>query len=189
MKFLEIERKYSSKLSEWDLFTSICKRLKPIKRKLVEGFDTYYKNEDKVLRWRNGSDLAQLTIKSRYNKHSSLVREELEINIDNNTEKEVISFIKGLGFKKLFRIKKTCEIFWFKDKLGEVCIVIYKVLCKKHKDRIFIEIEAEKGISVKNSKKLVKKWEDKFEFLKYRRLHKTLYEIYSGKDTYLKLEG
>lgn len=186
MKFLEIERKYKSNISEWNLFVNVCKRLKPIKEFVVTGLDTYYRNRSKILRWRNGKDLVQLTIKSRFAKHSSLVREELEIELLGNSDKQIISFIKGLGFKKLFRIKKHCHIFYFKDKLGEVCIVIYKVMSKKHKDKIFIEIEAEKGLSVKNSKKLVKEWENKFSFLKYRRLHKTLYEIYSGNKTALK---
>jgi adenylate cyclase class IV len=184
-KSLEIERKYSLDPPKWDQFIKQMKDFHPDKEKIAEGPDTYYQNGDVVLRWRNGTDLSQLTIKSRYSLRSSIVREEIEVDLSENTARMTIGFIKSLGFKKLFRIHKKCHIFWITNPIGEACIVAYKVACKGRKERYFIEIEAQKGMSVYDSKKLIDFWEKRLKIAIPRRLNETLFEIYSGQTTRL----
>lgn len=184
-KLLEIERKYRTQKDDWDAFVSLCRSLKPSTELEIGGPDTYFEKDDSILRWRYGLDISELTVKSRYSRNSSLIRQEVEIDVSENSAKEVLNFIKSMGFKKLFRIHKTCHIFWFKDDLGEVCAVIYKVFSKTHKPKYFIEIEAEKGLSVEVSKKLIRDWELKLKLSPSRRLNSTLFEIYSGQLTKL----
>jgi adenylate cyclase class IV len=182
-KFLEIERKYKANTVDWDSFVKKCKKLKPYKELITSGPDTYYERGNFVIRWRCGEDSNELTIKSRFAKKSSLLRKEVDLKIPFNSPKTVINFIEGIGYKKIFRIYKYCNVFWFQDDIGKVSVVIYKVKSKKHPDRFFIEIEAEKGQSIKTSKKLIKKWEEKLGLKKSWRINKTLLEIYSDKKT------
>ena len=151
-KSLEIERKYRSRKSFWNSFVSLCRSKDPYLELEVDGPDTYYDNGDVVIRWRLSQDTSELTIKSRYSASNSLIREEEEIALKSkgNSVRGVLRFIRRLGFKKLFRIRKYCHIFWFKNGLGEVSVVIYRVRSRGKKDRYFIEIEAEKGVDASN---------------------------------------
>lgn len=184
-KFLEIERKYIANSVDWNGFVKLCKSFKPYKELYVEGPDTYYENGESVIRWRHGSDLSELTTKSRFTKKSSLVREEIDLKILGNSAKVVIKFLRNIGYKKIFRIKKYCHIFWVQNNIGKASIVIYKVQSRVHPDKYFIEIEAEKGQSVKTSKELIKYWEKELGLKKHWRINKTLLEIYSDKETKL----
>jgi adenylate cyclase class IV len=185
-KLLEVERKYKSSKKEWEDFILLCRSMNPTQEKLVGGPDTYYiNNENTVLRWRAGSDVSELTIKSRYKLSSSLVRREVEINLADNNPKTIIKLIDLMGFRKLFRIRKTCHIFLFDYEGSSMCVVIYKVENKNQKDNYFIELEPEKGLPVEEAKKFIREWEKKLGLKTFKRLNETLYEIYSGNTTKL----
>jgi adenylate cyclase class IV len=180
---LEIERKYKSKAEEWNSFVDLCKSLNPVEELYVEGPDTYYDNGKNVIRWRYSQDLSELTVKARYSTASTLVREELDISMTDTSVRTILRFIKTLGFSKLFRIKKYCHIFWFDDEEGQACVVIYRVTCKNEEDKYFIEIEAPKGISIAQSKDMIRRWEKKLNIQPHKRINESLFEIYSGRVT------
>ncbi len=186
MKFLEIERKYSANTVNKEDFVKLCKGMKPYKMLSVSGPDTYYENDEgMILRWRRSFDLNQLTTKSRFTKRTSLVREEVEVDLTTKDVRQIISFIKALSFRKIFRIRKQCEIFWFRTEMGEVSVVYYEVQARGFQNRTFIEIEAEKGQSMETSKDLIRKWEEVLSLKEHWRLNKTLLELYSDRDTRL----
>jgi len=181
---IEVERKYRSSKKDWKSFIQKCKFLSPSDELVVDGPDTYYGNsEGRVLRWRYNSDKSELTTKARYSMASTLIREESDIEMKNTPVRYIISFIRALGFKKLFRIRKYCHIFWFDEPEGNVCAVIYRVTCRGKVDKFFIEIEAPKGASLSSSKRMIRKWEQILEIPSHRRINQSLFEIYSGKIT------
>lgn len=185
---IEVEYKYRANWINKEKFISKCRKFKPFEYLKVSGPDTYYENgEGKILRWRHNEDLDELTIKSRMSNSSSLVRQEIDMECTRTPVKDIIKFIEILNFKKLFRLYKDCEIFWFKGKTGTACIVYYTVHHKGRRDRSFIEIEAEKGqnLTIKQSKELVLEWEKKLKLKPEQRLNATLLEIYSDKKTSL----
>ena len=185
-KYFEIERKYTYSEKNWDSFVKLCHKYKPIKSELLEGPDTYYENSSgEVLRFRISDDLCELTVKSRHSKSSTLIRDEVDLNIKKNSIKTILKFIKSLGFKKLFRIRKTCHLFWFEDKLGTLNVTIYKIPYNGT-THTYVEIEPEKGLDAEVAKKLINKWEKKLDLAPWRRLNKTLLEIFSNKETKLK---
>lgn len=185
--YTEIEQKYEADGVDWDKFVKKACSFGPFKQLKIYGPDTYYTVGRQTLRWRAGKDKSELTVKSRYSDKSTLVREEIDLNIGGNSSKTIIKFIRALGAKRLFRIYKDCHIFWFERKEGSVSVVIYEVSCKGKKKRQFIEIEAEKGQNYKASKKLVRVWEKRLKLKPNKRINKSLYEIYSGKKN-LKVE-
>ena len=184
-KFLEIERKFTYKETKWDSFVSLCRTLSPIEELEVSGPDTYYErpNTSEFLRWRYSEDLQELTIKQRHSKASTLVRQEIDLSITENNVKTVLKFIKDLGFTKLFRIRKTCHIFWFQEEDSTVSVVIYKVTCKNMEDRVFVEIEPEKGIGISKAKLLIRKYEKLLNLKPHQRINNSLLELYSNKTT------
>lgn len=184
--FLEVEYKYRANRIDKYNFLKKCLSLNPCKNIVVTGPDTYYENKNgSVLRWRLSEDLNELTIKKRFSKKNSLVRKEVELDISDNSVKNTIRFINTLGYKKLFRIYKECNIFWYNTELGQVCVVYYTVSHKTKQKRNFIEIEVEKGqnITVDSAKKLVKEWENKLSLNPNQRINSTLLELYSDKKT------
>lgn len=183
--FLEIERKYRANWINKEEFIDKCKLNKPYKKLNITGPDTYYENNEYVLRWRRSKDTNELTIKHRLSESSSLVREEIDLKVPNNHPKTIIKFITSLGFTKLFRIYKECSIFWYKTDKGTVSVVFYTVRKKNDKDRQFIEIEPEKGIPIHQSKSLINEWESKLGLSPGSRLNSPLLEIYSNKNTLL----
>lgn len=182
---LEIERKFKYKGSQWESFVKLCRSLNPVDELEVTGPDTYYANPEKsvFLRWRHSQDLNELTIKERHSSSSTLIRKELDLDVTKNHPKTLLSFIKSLGFSKLFRIRKTCHIFWVEDTQGVVSIVIYKVVCKGRKDRVFVEIEPDKGLSIANAKFLIRKYEKLLFLAPHQRINNSLLELYSGENT------
>lgn len=183
-KSIEVESKYSTSLKEWDSFVLKCKSQKPYKEAITFGQDTYYKKDDLVVRWRQSTNLIELTIKSRFSKKSTTVREESEITLSrNNLTGDILLFLKRLGLKKLFKIKKSCHIFWFNDKHGEICAVVYKVEHRGAEDKYFIELEAEKSLPISISKNMIKRWERKLGLSPDKIVNNSLYEIYSGEMT------
>lgn len=179
--YTEIEQKYKADGIDWDKFVKKVCSFGPFKQLKIKGPDTYYALNNQTLRWRAGKDKSEFTVKTRYSEKSTLVREEIDLNIQSNSVKTVVRFIRALGAKKLFRIYKDCHIFWFERKEGCVSIVIYDVSCKGKKKKRFIEIEAEKGQDYKKSQKLVRAWEKRLGLKPRKRINKSLYEIYSGK--------
>ncbi len=179
-RFLEIERKYRANSEDWSEFVTLLKGLGPSKRLLVEGPDTYYENGDRVLRWRHSKDKPELTIKAKTSATSNLVREEVDYPAKGDA-RTTMTFVRALGYKKAFRIRKKCQIFWYERKEGNVNVVIYDVTCRGHRTRRFVEIEAEKGMDLELSKRLVDEWEKKLGLSPRQRESRSLYEIYSGK--------
>ena len=184
-EILEIERKYSSYKGEWGIFIDLVRSKSPHRELEVDGPDTYYQKDNVILRWRMGPDISELTIKSRYSLSTSLIREESEISLSNNKPRHVMTFLNRLGFKKLFRIRKNCHMFWIKNDIGVACIVIYKVSSRNQEEKYFIEIEAKKGLSIAESKELIRYWEKELNLPTHRRMNQTLFEIYSGQITRL----
>ena len=184
-KYLEIEYKYKTQRDKWDAFVTKCRIFNPVSELRTGGPDTYYTKGTQTLRWRYGEDISQLTMKSRMSNWSPLVRTELEINLERQSPRNIISFIHSLGFKKLFRIYKDCHIFWFATEEGKVSVVIYRVIAKNREDAYFIEIEAEKGQSLKTSKGLIRMWQERLGLTSTQRSAETLLEIYSEQRTEL----
>jgi len=179
--YVEIEQKYKADHMNWDKFVQLVCSMGPVKQLRILGPDTYYLLGKEVLRWRFSKEKSELTVKNRCSSKSTFVRKEVDLNIEENSPKTIIAFLKVLKCKKLFRIYKDCHIFWFDRKEGKVSIVIYDVKCKGKKRKRFIEIEADKGQNYDASKKLVRIWEKRLKLKIWQRINRSLYEIYSGK--------
>ena len=188
-KFVEIEYKYRGGSICWEEFVSNAKKLNPIKRLVGYGPDTYYKHSDgKILRWRHNETFDELTFKHRTSEKSSLVREEVDLVLGDNSLKGIIKFITFMCFKKLFRVYKDYYVLWYRTDDGIVLSAsIYDVY---HKDRIkrrFAEVEIEKGQMVRMSrcKEVIREWEQKLGLKPSQRINSTLLEIYSDEQTAL----
>lgn len=180
---LEIEQKYNAQEIDWDDFVSIMKAFKPYKQLHVAGQDTYYQCGKIILRWRQGKDKNEVTIKKRKSKKSAFVRVEIDWDLSGNSDETIKKGLKAMGYKKLFSITKVCAIFWFKKRNGKVSIVLYDVFSSGFPKRRFLEIEADKGQDHKASKKLVRSWEKALGLTKKQRVNESLYELYSGRKT------
>lgn len=179
--YVEIERKYKADNISTESFIKKLHGLNPYKYLQVFGPDTYYEKGDDVLRWRFNVDKSEFTIKKRHSSRNTFVRDEIDLCIQGNSPKTILKFIKALGYKKVFRLYKNCQIFWFSSDIGNVSIVIYEVTSRNNISRKFIEIEAEKGQNYKVSKQLVNQWEKLLNLKVSQRIGKSLYEIYSNK--------
>jgi adenylate cyclase class IV len=181
--FVEMERKYYAKNINKNDFLLKLEGLNPFKKVVTEGTDYYYEGVDSVVRYRNSEDCKELTIKNRLSSKTILSRKEVDLDVFNNLELNVFTFLKALGYKESFKIYKKCDIYWFRDEGVELNVVFYTVF-SDFKDPIdFIEIEVKKGTNYKTGKAIINKWEKKLGLKIGWRVCKSLYEIYSGKLT------
>jgi adenylate cyclase class IV len=184
----EIERKLDATGVDIDAFRRWCSDRLPEKYVFVNSPDYYYNQNGNVIRHRVNSETNhELTVKKRKSDKNTFDRLEIDLKFaPSTTAKDVEAFIKAVGFTLEFKLRKEAYIFWFQEGNTHLTVVVYDVFCEGHKDRRFIEVEAEKGsaVSIDHAKKRVNAWvkeiKEKFN-LAGEPLNDSLYEIYTGK--------
>jgi len=162
-KFLEIETKYDADDIDRLKFKALAGTLNPTRFLYGEGFDIYYiKEGDDFLRHRkpmvNSDDKrAELTFKKKSTDKNNMIRIEVNLRIDLNSDDTVAAFCEGLGYKRNFSVYKMFDIYFFDD----ANIVYYSVLDEAGKIQSFLEIEASEEIGLTEDKawEIVQKYE------------------------------
>jgi len=150
----EIEYKLNvSHISKKDMIKFIDSSLSwPLIKKIknyihVKGPDSFYKNKDTVLRYRNNKNFHELTIKKRTNQNNITIRNEYEVKLDEQSDRyDILKFLNACNLKHHFTIIKDCWIIAVETQKGEAIIAFYEVYKKgnsKKKYR-FLEVEGEK---------------------------------------------
>jgi hypothetical protein len=178
-EFQELEYKYKADNVKLTDFQNLGESLNPTKKLDVSSWDVYYTKEgteDIFQRYRESTN-PELTKKRKTVDTNNWERIEVDLPLDSArvNEKIVETFVALDGYKKNFKIYKSCFIFWF-DKTNMVYYTVYDENMKEigryievevNKDRIEVagkenclselatlEIELEKlGISKKNRMK------------------------------------
>lgn len=191
----EIETKWlSDKISRvtfnkavWSLIEKVSHR--GWEFKVAGGPDHYFTNSlGYVARHRDGKDLKELTVKARVDTDDITIRVEHNIPLDlkKADAKVVHAYLRTSGFSKSLTIIKDCDIYTFKMKSSPVhaTVVWYKVQCKGHKNRQFIEVEVDGG-SKKQRIQVLKMWQKllskKLKLSNKDVCQESLYEIYTHK--------
>lgn len=162
-KFLEIETKYDADEIDRLKFKILANSLNPTRFLYGEGTDVYYiKENDDFLRHRmamvNSDDKrSELTFKKKSTDKNNMIRTEVNLRVDLNSQELVNTFCEGLGYKKNFSVYKMFDIYFFDD----ANIVYYSVLDDFGKTANFVEIEAseEIGLGEKEAWEVVQKYE------------------------------
>lgn len=183
--FLEIEVKFRADSINRLSFKDLANSLSPSDFTYIESTDTYFeKAENDFLRYRSASEnskskRAELTFKKKHTEQNNIVRTEVNLRVDPNTEETVNAFVEGLGYKKNFNIWKACDIYYFSD----ATLVFYSVKDASNDYSHFIEIEVLEGSvdSEEAAWEVIRKYEKFIEPLgitPQARLKKSLYEMY-----------
>lgn len=144
-EFKELEFKYKADEVALKSFLDLMNTLPFLKTKNVSSWDTYYtldSNKEEFQRFRD-SDTPELTKKRKVKTSNNWERVESDLPLDvNRINEKIVNFHVGLdGYKKNFKIFKTCFIFWF----NEVNFVYYIVYDEDmHEQGRFIEVEVNK---------------------------------------------
>lgn len=186
--YLEIEQKYKADHINYNNFVLLLKSFKPYKELEIAGPDTYYHINGEVFRWRHSIEKDEFTIKNRISEKNLFVRKEIDLDIQNNSVRTIINFLKVLRAQKIFRIRKHCHIFWLEENNIKVSVVFYTVSCQGFKKRNFVEIESEKGQEYSKSKQAVRFWEKRLGLNLNHRINNSLYELYSGNKQFINNE-
>ena len=142
-KHREIERKYNAAYIQRKDFVNLFKKLKYKKYDAFNSVDYYFSSDNKnieFVRYREGSknhpgSCSDITIKNFIN--SATNRFELPIKIDKkNKTNDILYFLRLLGMKFSFSVKKFCDIFYFSD----ASIVMYSFKIKEKTIKI-LEVE------------------------------------------------
>lgn len=189
-KYFEVELKFFADHIKWTDFSKFISnyRNKIIKKTLVEGPDTYFRNRNEIVRYRtNLLDYHELTVKKRTSKKTTTVRHETDILLDKNTNpRDVEEYHLNCGYHKEFTIVKKCLIIYLthKSKLGTMVIYdIYKIGEKSKKQR-FIEIEGDKIQNLKQNKEFLKFWTNELKKINITNkniCNLSLYELFSNR--------
>jgi len=184
LKNIELEVKFRIGLEKQFEFKNLVSESGDFTFLYVESDDIYYVNDDgDFLRYRFSDDKkekrAELTFKKKLNEHNNNKRIEVNLRVDPNTPELVGDFAEGLGYKRNFRINKSCHIY----KKSDVTVVFYTVQCENGTIDHFIEIEVAEnaGFTEDEGWGIIREWERKLEPLGIKpqnRLRKSLYEMY-----------
>ncbi len=197
LQFRELEYKYNAdnlSLTEFKKLMTEIIRLHPDKEtKVVEvsSWDTYFTNENgEFIRFRHSHLQPELTIKKKINPANNRHRIEVNLPLDrfdfrgDKLEEVVRAFVEGLGYKKNFKIYKTCFIFY----VGDLNYVYYIVYDENMKElRKFVEIEYSEERAKDRTESEVYEELDFFESYLERlgigsknRMRKSLFELFKS---------
>lgn len=184
-EFKELEFKYFADDIKLQDFIALVKPLKPLVRKDVSSWDTYYtKGQDKeeFQRFRQ-SDKPELTKKKKIKSTNNWERIESDLPLMPGVTEEQVTFHVAMdGYVKNFQIYKTCFIFWF-DYINTVYYIVYDE--NMNERGRFIEIEVNKSkvpeLGIDKAFEMLKEYEQKLLALGIapgNRLRRSLFEIF-----------
>lgn len=162
-KFLEIETKYEADEIDRVAFKALARQLNPTKFFYVESRDVYYvKNKDEFLRHRMSAEhlddpRSELTFKKKHTEKNNMIRTEVNLRVDVNSNETVKAFCEGIGYNRNFSVYKMCDIYYFDD----ANIVYYSVIDDFNKTATFVEIESSEdiGLTQDQSWEVIQKYE------------------------------
>lgn len=182
-EFKELEFKYNAEKIDLDSFTRVMVEWKYARFLEASSWDIYYSHPDaRTLRFRNSNIQPELTIKRKMTESNNVHRVEVNLPLTIGVRKEIVdAFATEMGFKSLFKVFKTCFIYWF----DEVNIVYYIVYDHSMKEKgRFLEVEVNEDLAKKGpeiSIQILKSWEDRLGVLGFthvNRIRKSLYEMF-----------
>lgn len=193
----EVELKFDASGVDQSSFMAFCLAHKPFRYIRAISPDVYWEQGENVVRHRHKfqGGAGELTVKRRRSKTSTQDRMEVDLTFSHETTKEdVEKFLEGSGWARCFTLKKDAHIFYFDGGSCPVTVVLYTVVMEgEDRERVFLEIEAEKGTrtSISQAKRLVRSWRRALEteFKLGKPLNDSLYEIYSGKRYHMEGEA
>jgi adenylate cyclase class IV len=181
--FLELEMKYNADNIKLVQFRKLMDDLKAKSFLEVSSFDIYYtNNKNEFIRFRNGSEKPELTIKRKTKDSNNQNRIEINLPIKTNDEKLVEGFVDLLGFSKNFKIFKSCFIYFY-DFVDIVYYTVYDEEMKEQGRYLEIEVLEDKisELGVEKSFEILKGYETLLAPLgisAQNRLRKSLFETY-----------
>jgi len=183
--FKELEYKYNAESVKLTDFQDLAESLAPIKKIDASSWDIYYtdsKHEERFVRYRE-SDTPELTIKRKTKSTNNWERVEVDLplNPDKITERIVETFVSLEGYKKNFKIYKSCFIYWF-DNTNMVYYTVYNENMKEIGRYLEVEVNKEKlkELPVEELKKELGNLEVELEKLgitRKNRMKRSLFEI------------
>jgi adenylate cyclase class IV len=150
----------------------------------VQSDDVYYTKGDDFIRYRFSDNKAdkrsELTIKRKIGTTNNIIREEVNLRVDENDFETVEKFVKLQGFSLNFRINKQCHIYH-----GDDCTLVFYSVRDLANNKLahFIEIEVTEGVGFTEDQswEIIKKYETALSTLgvtPQKRLRKSLFEMY-----------
>lgn len=185
--FKELEYKYKADEVSLVEFNELMRNVGFKKKLDVSSWDIYYTKEsepDRFVRFRMSTENPELTKKRKTKDSNNWERVEVDLPLDPDKIKEdiVANFVELDGYKKNFKIYKSCFIYFFDD----VNTVWYSVYDENMKEQgRFIEIEVNKhkiDELGEDYKKVLKDFEEKMSVLgisHQNRLKKSLFEMFA----------
>jgi adenylate cyclase class IV len=152
IELTELEFKYDGADIKRSKFVEFAQANSPVKRVEVSGWDYYYSGTGlpfEFIRFREGGDVNELTIKMKKEEKNNNSRFELDLPLGSKAALWMIEKFVGLfGFSENFRVFKYCDIYWF-EKVDIVFYIIYNKDMNEVGRRV--EIEARKDYPFKSA--------------------------------------
>ena len=188
--YRELEYKYKADNVSLSDFTTLMENLNPERRLDISSWDVYFTPEtqsgevEKFMRFRD-SDIPELTIKRKTKSSNNWDRVEIDLPLSKElaTERIVGDFVALEGYKKNFKIYKTCFIFWF-DLFNVVYYIVYDENMKEKGKFIEIEIDKKKvpEIGLEEAKSMLNDIEkntlDVLNITHKNRMRNSLFELF-----------
>lgn len=177
MNMLEIERKYwADNFSKEEFESRIFEVYSPtlIKPYYVVSCDDYFErvgtHSEDFIRFRKGADKFELTVKRK--ELNNIVRKEINIDVSNNDDISISSFLNLIGYTKSFQVYKESWIWSLKD-----CDASYYTLSD---GRSIIELEAHGDFASRDEAiSVIDAWETSLGITSLYKEPRSLYEIYT----------
>lgn len=172
---MEIEQKYwANNFTKEEFESRIHHKNSIIKSHYVVSCDDYYIKKDShiedFIRFRKGGGKFELTLKRK--EGSNIVRKEINLDVSENDDLVVSSFLSMLGYEKSFQVYKEAWI-WGLQK----CDASYYTLSD---GRSVIELEAHGDFSdTKDALSIISNWENTLGIDNLTKESRSLYEIFT----------
>jgi adenylate cyclase class IV len=185
-EFKELEFKYRADTISLSSFNKLMSELKFFIKKDVSSWDTYFTkgdNKEEFKRFRY-SDKPELTKKRKVKTANNWERFESDLPLDSTrlTDNIVEFYVSLDGYKKNFKIYKTCFIYWFEN-VNIVYYIVYNEDMNEQGRFIEIEINKEKIplLGIDKAFEELKSYEQQLTVLgisPQNRLKKSLFELF-----------
>jgi len=181
--YKELELKFRADDISLVKFQELMATLFPQRLIEVSSHDIYYTNKNNdFIRFRKSEIKPELTIKRKNTDKNNQDRIEVNVPVNTSDENLISAFAHLLGYRKNFKIFKSCWIYFFEN----VDIVYYCVYDENmHETGRFIEIEVleDKNLSKEKSFEELYSYEQKLSSLGIspkNRMKKSLFELYKN---------